>query len=176
MYKVGDVVLYRYECWSAKVPPVPVTILENDGSDIPYRFEPKIGGINWAEAREIFGYAHSAPAPSEAARRKSQPIATGALDYFPDALAAVSECSRIANEQHNPGQPMHWAYGKSMDHADCLTRHLADRGTVDTDGVSHTAKVAWRALALLQTELEKANPELHAKRQAQREKAAKGER
>jgi hypothetical protein len=49
---------------------------------------------------------------------------------------------------------MHHARGKSTDHADCILRHLIDRGTVDTDGIRHSAKVAWRALALLQLELE----------------------
>ena len=92
--------------------------------------------------------------PTDAKARKAVPIATGVLDYFPDALAAVAEVSRIGNEQHNPGEPLHWSRGKSMDHADCLLRHLIDRGTLDTDGVSHSAKVAWRALALLQIELE----------------------
>lgn len=88
-------------------------------------------------------------------RRKMQPITRGALDYFPDALLAVSELSRIANEQHNPGEPMHWAKGKSTDHADCLVRHLLERGQIDaTSGLSHTVSVAWRALALLQTEIE----------------------
>ena len=29
-----------------------------------------------------------------------------------------------------PGQPMHRAR-KSMDHADCIIRHLADAGTID---------------------------------------------
>lgn len=50
---------------------------------------------------------------------------------------------------------MHHARGKSNDHADCVVRHLLDRGTVDTDGVRHSVKVAWRALALLQEELER---------------------
>lgn len=118
----------------------------------------------------------TADAPTEAARRKAQPIARGVLDYFADALLAVAEVSRVGNEQHNEGQPMHWAYGKSADQADCLVRHLIDRGTLDTDGMSHTAKVAWRALALLQTELEASDPALHARRQAQRDAAAKGER
>lgn len=49
---------------------------------------------------------------------------------------------------------MRWAREKSPDHADCLARHLAERGTVDTDGLRHTAKIAWRALAMLQIELE----------------------
>jgi hypothetical protein len=55
---------------------------------------------------------------------------------------------------------MHHARGKSTDHADCILRHLIDRGTVDTDGIRHSAKVAWRALALLQLELEEAGAPL----------------
>jgi hypothetical protein len=91
-----------------------------------------------------------------AAERKNAPVARGVLDYFPDALLAVAELSRIGNDQHNPGQPMHWAKGKSTDHADCIIRHLIDRGTLDTDKVRHSTKVAWRALALLQIEIEAA--------------------
>lgn len=87
--------------------------------------------------------------------RKAMPIATGVLDYFPDALLVVAEVSRIGNEQHHPGQPLHWDKTKSTDQADALMRHLLDRGTLDTDGVRHSAKVAWRALALLQTELDR---------------------
>jgi hypothetical protein len=92
--------------------------------------------------------------PTEAKERKNIPIATGVLDYFPDALAAVAEVSRLGNEQHNPGQPLHWAKEKSTDHADCIARHLIDRGAVDKDGGRHSAKLAWRALALLQIEIE----------------------
>lgn len=92
--------------------------------------------------------------PEDAKERKAIPIATGVLDYFPLALAEVAKCSKAGNDQHNPGQPLHWAKEKSTDHADCLIRHLIDRGTTDTDGVLHSAKVAWRALALLQMEME----------------------
>lgn len=92
--------------------------------------------------------------PTDWGVRKAIPIATGVLDYFPLAMAEVAKCSKAGNDQHNPGQPLHWAKEKSTDHADCIVRHLIDRGTVDTDGVRHSAKVAWRALALLQTEME----------------------
>jgi hypothetical protein len=95
----------------------------------------------------------------DAKTRKNAPMARGLLDYFPDALFAVADLSRIGNEQHNPGQPMHWAKEKSTDHADCIMRHLVDRGTVDTDGVRHATKVAWRALALLQTEIDNQSSE-----------------
>lgn len=91
---------------------------------------------------------------TDAKARKDRPIARGVLDYFPDALAEVAHVSFVGNEQHNPGEPMYWSKGKSTDHADCILRHLIDRGKLDKDGLPHSAKVAWRALALLQTELD----------------------
>lgn len=94
--------------------------------------------------------------PTDAAKRKAVPIATGVIDYFPRALAAVAECSRIGGEQHHPGESLHWDRSKSGDESDALIRHFIDRGTTDTDGVRHSAKVAWRALALLEKELEEA--------------------
>lgn len=87
--------------------------------------------------------------------RKDLPIASGVLRYFPDALAAVAAVSKLGNDQHNPGQPLHWSRGKSDDHEDCLLRHLLEAGTLDSDGALHSAKVAWRALAILQLECEK---------------------
>jgi hypothetical protein len=89
-----------------------------------------------------------------AAERKALPLATGVLDYFPDALLAVAEVSRVGNEQHHPGAPLHWDKSKSTDEADSLMRHLLDRGKLDVDGMRHSAKAAWRALALLQRELD----------------------
>ncbi len=88
--------------------------------------------------------------------RKGIPITTGVLDYFPLAVAYVAKVSKAGNDQHNPGQPLHWDRTKSLDHADCIARHLIDRGSFDTDGLRHSGKLAWRALAALQTELEEA--------------------
>lgn len=92
--------------------------------------------------------------PTAAAARKAVPIFSGVMMYFPDALAAVAELSRVGNDQHNPGEPLHWARGKSTDELDALVRHLTEAGTYDTDGVLHDTKVAWRALANLQKRLE----------------------
>jgi hypothetical protein len=92
--------------------------------------------------------------PTDPAARKAVPVCSGVLDYFPAAIAAVARLSQAGNDQHNPGAPLHWDRAKSGDEADALVRHLLQRGTVDTDGVRHSAKVAWRALALLQKELE----------------------
>jgi hypothetical protein len=91
---------------------------------------------------------------TDAKARKATPIFSGCIMYFPDALAAVAELSRIGNDQHNPGEPLHWARGKSTDELDALSRHLTEAGTYDTDGVLHDAKMAWRALANLQKRLE----------------------
>ena len=99
--------------------------------------------------------------PTDAKERKSYPIGTGVIDYFPDALAEVARVSYQGNLQHNgPDAPLHWARGKSTDQADCIIRHYLDRGEVDTDGMRHSAKLAWRALALLQLELEAAGAPL----------------
>ncbi len=92
--------------------------------------------------------------PTNALARKHVPLVSGLLDYFPAALAAVAVLSEVGNEQHNPGQPLAWDRSKSGDEADALLRHLTERGTIDTDGMRHSVKVAWRALALLQKELE----------------------
>lgn len=92
--------------------------------------------------------------PEDAAKRKEFPVASGFMDYFPDAIVAVSNISHRGNLQHNPGQPLHWARGKSADEADTMLRHFLQRGTYDTDGVRHSAKMVWRALAFLQKEIE----------------------
>lgn len=87
--------------------------------------------------------------------RKQTPVHSGVLNYFPDAIREVAQCSYMGNQQHNPDKPLHWDRSKSGDELDALTRHLLEAGTIDTDGVRHSAKVAWRALANLQKEIEK---------------------
>lgn len=92
-----------------------------------------------------------------AKERKEMPIFSGVLMYFPDALMEVAKVSKKGNDQHNPNSPLHWDRGKSQDEPDALVRHLLEIGTLDSDGMRHSAKVAWRALALLQKELENEN-------------------
>lgn len=111
------------------------------------------------EQQRVFGYElNPRQLPrrlidTDSRTRKTFPMAAGLLDYFPDALAAVAQVSWLGNEQHNPGKPPHWSRGKSMDHADCIVRHLIGRGGFDGK-IRHSAALAWRALALLQEELE----------------------
>ncbi len=95
----------------------------------------------------------------KAKKRKRTPIFSGVLKYFPDALSEVARTSQAGNDQHHPDKPLHWDKPKSSDHADALARHLMDAGTIDDDGIRHSAKVAWRALAMLQIEIEKERQE-----------------
>ena len=114
--------------------------------------------------------------PTEAKARKAIPIYSGFIKYFPLAIAAKAELSRIGNDQHNPGKPLHWDRSKSGDELDAAMRHLADMAklgedAVDTDGVYHATKAAWRLDAFLEKLLEKkteipvplTNKELEAK-------------
>jgi len=94
--------------------------------------------------------------PTDSAERKNIPLASGVFDYFASALIEVAKVSFAGNQQHNPGQPLHWSRGKSADHADTMQRHFAERGTFDSDGLRHSAKMCWRALAILQLEMEAA--------------------
>jgi hypothetical protein len=84
-----------------------------------------------------------------AAQRKEYPVKTGFLDYFRDAVFRVAHVSYVGNQQHNPGQPTHWARGKSTDQLDCLVRHV-----MCSDEEEHLASAAWRAMAELQLYLE----------------------
>jgi hypothetical protein len=87
--------------------------------------------------------------------RKEHPVYTGVIKYFPDALMEISKVSLLGNKQHHPDEPLHWDKNKSPDHLDALMRHLLEADDLDDDGVLHLAKVAWRALAALQSKLDK---------------------
>lgn len=121
-------------------------MLLEDGRGVLKMVEAKIG-IGGAPTR-------ATTLPEDAAERKTFPVASGFLDYFPDAIAAVSHVSWMGNEQHNPGQPLNWNRSKSTDESDTMLRHFLQRGTLDTDGQRHSAKMVWRALAILQKEIE----------------------
>lgn len=99
--------------------------------------------------------------PADSAERKEYPLHAGLLAYFPAALAGVARHSKLGNDKHNPGEPLHHARGKSMDHEDCILRHLVDlsdllaarnrqTGIDDRAILDEANALAWRALALAQ--------------------------
>jgi Recombination endonuclease VII/Domain of unknown function (DUF5664) len=123
------------------------------------KFGDDIAGLE--QAIEYLHRAQEPLFPSGAADRKAIPLVSGVLNYFPSALIEVAKVSLAGNLQHNgPDAPLHWARGKSTDQADTIVRHLMERGEIDGDGMRHSAKLAWRALALLQLELEAAGAPL----------------
>ena len=90
--------------------------------------------------------------------RKEVPLYSGVIKYFPNALKEVAKVSKTGNDQHNPGQPLHWAREKSTDQLDALMRHLVDYANgeeFDIDGMRHLAKICWRSLAQLELDIEK---------------------
>lgn len=179
-YKVGDVVKMKaagseFELGDAAVVAGRTGMImgatDVSGCSIPSPYDYRIdfgssfeSGWWWVGEEDIeslVGVTHVLPPtgrsilPTDAKERKNYPLATGVIDYFPAALAEVAKISKIGNDQHNPGQPLHWARNKSTDQADTIMRHFLERGTIDSaDGQRHSAKLAWRALALLQLELE----------------------
>jgi len=95
--------------------------------------------------------------PTDSAERKALPLFSGVVRYFPAALAAVAKVSKFGNDKHNGvGSELRHTRGKSMDHADCILRHLIDvqERPIDADGMPEVAFLAWRALALCQQWLE----------------------
>lgn len=166
MLKVGDIVTIKSKgSWKnsdAKYIAGQTSKILKVDSDGVYDYRIDLGASNtyWVAHEDILASSAVSSViakttlPTAAEDRKNIPIISGVLDYFTSALAEVAKVSKAGNDQHNPGQPLHWARRKSSDHADCIGRHLSERGTVDTDGQRHSAKLAWRALALLQEELE----------------------
>lgn len=87
-------------------------------------------------------------------KRKEAPVYSGVLKYFPKTLMALARCSKAGNDQHNPGKELHWDRSKSSDHLDSMIRHVLEVGSIDTDGIPHSVKVVWRAMANCEEELE----------------------
>ena len=99
--------------------------------------------------------------PQDSAERKTYPVYSGLLAYFPSALIEVAHHSYIGNDKHNPGQPLHHDRDKSGDEADAMLRHVMEADYVG---------MAWRALALLQKHCEsKGAPVAPAARNAKSE-------
>ena len=82
--------------------------------------------------------------PENSAERKTYPVYSGFLNYFPHAIAAVSHLSYQGNQQHHPDKPLHWDKQKSADELDALMRHMLD---------DEWEQVAWRAMANLERKL-----------------------
>ncbi|MEE9401615.1 MAG: hypothetical protein V3V47_00300 [Desulfobacteria bacterium] len=82
--------------------------------------------------------------PEESAERKTYPIYSGFIKYFPNAIASVAHHSWVGNQQHHPDKPIHWDMDKSADELDALMRHILEE---------EWEAVAWRALANLERKL-----------------------
>lgn len=76
------------------------------------------------------------------------------LFYWPNAFKELAALNRQGNMQHyGNADKIRWKWKVSPNHIGKLLNHLVDAGTFDTDTIRHSTKVAWRALANLETEL-----------------------
>lgn len=118
--------------------------------------------IDAGEIEEIFNFEpRTTTLPQDSKARKDYALYRGLLRYFPAALAAAARVSKVGNDKHNPGEPMHHAREKSTDQEDCIMRHLIDleedfgQGVGrDEQGMPQVGYIVWRALALAQIWLE----------------------
>lgn len=95
--------------------------------------------------------------PTDYDARKRLQMFTYLMEYFPSAFLAEVEVAVAGNEQHNKGQPLHWAREKSTDQMNTALRHMFDYGSgvkKDIDGQYHLAKAIWRLKAQLQLDIE----------------------
>lgn len=156
MFKVGDTVVCvrGFECLlEGKT----YTIGEA-GSEISTVEE--LGNFDyWANDRFVLASEYSAAEnlkeqsisrylPDDDAQRRDYPLFDGLFAYFPNTLCEVSRWSKAGNEQHNPGEELHWAKDKSTDHKNKILRHLLDAEQVNSQGFYEAVGMAWRALAL----------------------------
>jgi|TARA_B110000285_G_C15113883_1_gene612851 hypothetical protein len=84
--------------------------------------------------------------PTDAKERKSIPVYTGFIKYFPNAIAAVAKVSLEGGLQHGQtAETLFWDRAKSKDELDAMMRHVLEEDW---------AQVAWRAMANLEKKLE----------------------
>lgn len=93
--------------------------------------------------------------PVDAKERKAIPVYSGFMMYFPDAIVEVAKVSQRGNDQHNPGQPLHWDRTKSTDESDAMARHFLEDFPDTSEGLEAASQTAWRAMARLQKKIER---------------------
>lgn len=147
----------KIETGTTKVERLTLITLDNGLIMFAYRFE-------LASKKQSSTKLLTLPTDSES--RKDVPVFSGCVKYFPAALAGVSKISKAGNDKHNPGQELHHDRSKSLDHKDCILRHLMDtedliaaleRGQIESTEqiLAEVNALAWRALAYSQSLHEK---------------------
>ena len=77
--------------------------------------------------------------------------------YFPLVWGEMAKVSVDGNNQHNPGEPLHWAREKSKDQLDAAFRHMLDYAQGVSDKNYHLTQAIWRLCAELELSLEAEN-------------------
>lgn len=181
-FKVGDTVIFVNDYFGIKKDTIGRVKSLSDSADSDAKYLVEVVDLNGKYLNEVYEYrlAHfelvsstdkpisgkilTLPTDSEA--RKDVPVFSGCIKYFPAAIAGVSKISKAGNDKHNPGQELHHDRSKSLDHKDCILRHLMDtedliaaleRGQIESTEqiLAEVNALAWRALAYSQSLHEK---------------------
>jgi dATP/dGTP diphosphohydrolase, N-terminal len=110
------------------------------------------GGIGTGPQVEIDPTGRSSNTPGAKMDFGKAPVFRGLVDYFPQAISAVSEVSQKGAEKYT------WKGWETVPegferYSDAMMRHLCAESHEDIDqdtGCLHAAQVAWNALARLQ--------------------------
>lgn len=114
-------------------------------------------GSAFLQVRAVNPYNDDTILPTGYEERKELKMYDFMFHYFPLAWLEIVKVAVAGNNQHNPGETLHWAREKSKDQMNTAFRHIFDYGTgtkYDTDGRTHLGKAAWRLMAQLQLDLE----------------------
>jgi hypothetical protein len=87
--------------------------------------------------------------------REDYPLYDVLFGYFPAAMLMLAKWAKVGNDQHNAGEPLHWARDKSTDHTNKILRHLVDYDQKESNGFYEAVPLLWRAAALVQELYEK---------------------
>lgn len=174
-FKVGDKVIFIEDYFGIKKGTLGrIKSLE----DLKYNYLVKVVDLNGKYLNDVYDYRIALfedvvstdkkilTLPTDSEARKQVPVFSGCIKYFPAAIAGVAKISKAGNDKHNPGQDLHHDRSKSLDHSDCIQRHLMDtedliaalkRGDITSPEriLEEVSALAWRALAYSQSLHEK---------------------
>lgn len=158
-FKLGQIFTVSKIAENSSMPAIYLEESKSQGLMYEYRFE-LVSNSFTTDDKKILTL------PTDSDARKEIPMFSGCIKYFPAALAGIAKISKAGNDKHNPGQELHHDRSKSLDHPDCVVRHLTDvadliakleRGenTNPEQILAEVSALAWRALAYSQSLHEK---------------------
>lgn len=159
-YKAGDAVQVRAEYSDKHGQFRGVITSAAPEMRLPYTVVSYDGDVMCFDEREIEPVEKKAAAQPQRIipddnNREDYPLYDVLFGYFPAAMLMLAKWAKVGNDQHNPGEPLHWSRDKSGDHTNKILRHLVDYDQKESNGFYEAVPLLWRAAALVQELYEK---------------------